>query len=182
MAHPDDARRAHLASSALELRIAGASYRVIANHLGISKSAAHEYVGAAIRELELGNSDLAKELLQIELERLDQMLIALWPKRAEPRVVDSILRLMERRARMLGTDAPVDMRLGGIPGGAPILSQSHELDLSKLSVEQLGQLEAIYAAATAISSGPTDAIHRISGGIMDSGSAALHGAPDTGHE
>jgi len=53
----------------------------------------------------------AKELLALELSRLDQMMQALWPKarRGHLGAIDRVLRVMERRSRYLGLDAPTKL-------------------------------------------------------------------------
>jgi hypothetical protein len=43
-----------------------------------------------------------------ELDRLDRMQVALWPRamKGDDRAIGTIVRLMERRARLVGIDAP----------------------------------------------------------------------------
>jgi hypothetical protein len=50
----------------------------------------------------------AQELRQLEAERLDAMTAALWPRAMDGdlRATDRILGIMDRRARLLGLDAP----------------------------------------------------------------------------
>lgn len=103
-ASPQDADIESKKATALELRIAGASYRAIARQMGIGKTTAQEYVIGALEEIREQNREAAEELKRIELERLDSLLVALWPKRANPRTADTILRVSERRARLLGLD------------------------------------------------------------------------------
>ena len=50
--------------------------------------------------------EAADEVRALELARLDALLAALWPQQGEPAVVDRVLRIMERRAKLLGLDAP----------------------------------------------------------------------------
>lgn len=150
-AHPVDAGMEQKTAECLALRIAGASYRKIAASLGISKSAAHEYTITALRELEALNAEDAKELRRLECERLDAMLLKLWPQtstaKLSERTADTVLRIMERRSKLLGLDAPVDSRLGGLPGGVPI-ALSTEPDLSKLTFEQLQNLNHLLSVAS----------------------------------
>lgn len=100
---------------ALDLRRAGLSYREIAARMGIGKSHAHALVRAGIdgaRAQVAGSSD---ELLALELSRLDGMLAKLWPKAAECdlQAVDRVLKIIERRARLLGLDAPTRTAIQG---------------------------------------------------------------------
>jgi hypothetical protein len=96
---------------ALELRAAGASYRTIADELHCSIAAAH---GAVVRGLRKWSTPVADELLPLELERLDQLQRSAWDQAiaGDDAARNFILRLMERRSRLLGLDAPkkVDVR------------------------------------------------------------------------
>lgn len=97
---------------ALELRKGGVGYRAIADRLGYkSPSSAHEAVETALRRT---IQEPADEVRKLELERLDSLLMAMWPqaiatkeKAANPLAVDRVLRIMARRAAYLGLDAPV---------------------------------------------------------------------------
>lgn len=81
---------------ALDLRLAGGTYRNIAQALGCSASHAFRLVDAALRESAERCSEAAEKIRAIELARLDKMRVVLWPKRADPRVCDSLLRISER--------------------------------------------------------------------------------------
>jgi hypothetical protein len=90
---------------ALELRKAGASYRTIAERLGYaSASGAHKAVASALKAT---LREPAGEVRTLELERLDAALLAIWRRvqNGDDRAIDRLLRIMERRARMLGLDA-----------------------------------------------------------------------------
>jgi hypothetical protein len=91
----------------LELRKAGASMRAIARQLHISVSTAHKDLWLALDELAAAQREKAEPLRQLELERLDRYLLALEPtiSRGEPRAILAAVRIMERRARLLGLDA-----------------------------------------------------------------------------
>lgn len=91
---------------ALELRKAGVSYESIASVLGYkSASGAHRAVGAALKKT---LQEPADDLRNLELERLDKLLSGLWSRASggNEYAVDRILKIMERRARLLGLDAP----------------------------------------------------------------------------
>ena len=107
-------------AQALELRRSGRSYSEIAQKLGISKSRAHELVRTGIdgaRAQVAGSSD---ELLALELSRLDGLLAKVYPMAAQGdlQAVDRVLKICERRARLLGLDAPTRTALQG-GGDAP---------------------------------------------------------------
>lgn len=92
---------------ALELRKAGATYEVIARQLGYAAPVGAEHaVKAALKTL---LQEPAEEVRKLELERLDALLIKMYSDatRGNQGAVDRVLRIMERRARLLGLDAPV---------------------------------------------------------------------------
>lgn len=114
---PRRARAAERERQASDLRRAGASYQKIAATLGISREGARKAVMRAMdRARKLATED-AREILERELERLDELQVALWPKARAgvPGSVDRVLRVMERRAKLLGLDAAqrVDVDLDG---------------------------------------------------------------------
>ena len=91
----------------LEARLLGMSFDQIAASLGYaSKSGAHH---AYKRALQRTIQEPADEVRQQELERLDR----LWrgiidpASRGDVQAINTALRIMERRARYLGLDAPV---------------------------------------------------------------------------
>jgi hypothetical protein len=124
---------------ALELRKAAVPYQQIADELGYrSASGAFNAVKAALKAT---LREPAEELRELELARLDAMLLPLWRRvqRGDEKAIDRALRIMERRARLLGLDAPTRGQLSG-PDGKPLA-----LDLSGLSEEQLDLLEIVHA-------------------------------------
>ncbi|MEZ0066692.1 hypothetical protein ABIA32_002704 [Streptacidiphilus sp. MAP12-20] len=118
---------------AVELRIAGRSWQQIADQLEYSSK------GAACtdvrRALEKAVEKLAIPLeahRQLELDRLDAIQNALWDKvlDGDTKAIDTTLRLMDRRAKLLGLDAP----------------QRHELTLEAIDAA-LADVEQQLAAA-----------------------------------
>jgi hypothetical protein len=94
------------ALKALELRKAGATYETIAQMLGYtSKSTAFSAVNRIIQG---AKREGTREAFEMELRRLDDLLMALWPsaRQGELGAIDRTLRIMERRAKLLGLDAP----------------------------------------------------------------------------
>jgi hypothetical protein len=77
------------------------------------------------------NSEETEKLRSLELHRLDAITWALWPKKHEPRHALAILRASERRARLLGLDAPVKLQAVD-PGDA-----EESLDLSAFTTDEL---------------------------------------------
>jgi hypothetical protein len=93
-------------TSALSLRQSGKTFAEIAAELGYSDpSGARNAVMAALRE---NVAEPNAEMRSLELSRLDILQSALWTKALAGDLgsVDRVLKLMERRAKILGLDAP----------------------------------------------------------------------------
>lgn len=89
---------------AVEMRKAGCSYDEIAQALGFSNSGnayhtVHKALKATYREP-------AEELRTLELERVDRLMRAIWPQaiKGDVDAIDRVLKIMSRRARLLGLD------------------------------------------------------------------------------
>ncbi|MCP4099159.1 MAG: hypothetical protein GY748_23295 [Planctomycetaceae bacterium] len=111
------AKAAERRNQSLELRKAGASYRSIGRQLGISAPQAHRDVAKSIAELKKLGEENAQAVRELEVQRLDAMLLGLWPqaRTGHQGSVDRVLRIMQRRASLLGLDAPArqDVTSGG---------------------------------------------------------------------
>lgn len=103
----------------MKLRRSGASYHEIAQLVGIT----YDGVRKAIRaELDRTAERIAEDgdaVRQLELERLDRLQSAVWRRATDMnnpdyRAIDRVLRIMERRAALMG----LDQRNIGIVAGA----------------------------------------------------------------
>lgn len=136
--NPDKATVAANETKAVELRKAGASYAQIADALGLaSASSAYRNV---MRALARNQSEEVEELRMIEGARLDRMQQSLWHNavRGDLPTVDRVLRIMERRARLFGLDAPQKVAV----------STSDEMD---------AQIELLLTELAALPPAPDDA-------------------------
>jgi Sigma-70, region 4. len=115
---------------ALTLRASGATYREIARQLDISISTANKYVQSALAEARAGVVETAEDALAIELERLDNMLLSIAPqlRRGNLNAIDRALKIMERRAKLLGLDKPARQEIMGADGGALEIVVRHASD------------------------------------------------------
>lgn len=111
MPRPRTVAAAEKRRDALLARQRGLSWAAVAAEVGYaSEGAAHTAAMAALRDIP---REAADELRRIELETLNELQVALRAKLEEKPsafLVDSILRIMERRAKMLGIDAPIAIR------------------------------------------------------------------------
>lgn len=105
---PNPATIADEQARAFRLKLDGLSVREIANHMGMARSTVQDRLDAAYDELV---HPLAEEVRQLELARLDR-----WQKRLEDRLEDGEaperiipigLKVLDRRAKYLGLDAPL---------------------------------------------------------------------------
>lgn len=113
---------------AVQLRMSGLTFNEISNALGYQNpGSAHRVVQ---RALDRWGWNTVDEYRKIELQRLDMMTVRLWPQamgrsaKVEDGVVvdpgvppdldamSQLLRIMERRARLLGLDAPQALDIG----------------------------------------------------------------------
>lgn len=127
---------------ALELRKAGLSYVAIAERLGYANhTGALKAVKSALRSLV---REPAEELIEVEVNRLDDMLAGLWLEARKGNVakIDRVLKIMQRRAELLGLDAPKTVRV--VQDEAKRLAGEFGLT----EAEILAEAEAILAGAT----------------------------------
>lgn len=118
---PAKARMAENMAKALELRRAGLGFEAIGAQLGLKKSQAHRLVVAGLAEARAQVVASADDLRSEELSRLDGMLTGLWPRarKGEVAAVDRVLKIGERRAKLLGLDAPTKVAETD-PDGNPV--------------------------------------------------------------
>lgn len=104
---------------ALDLRRAGITYDVIASRLGYTNRSAAKK--AVMRGIARTLQESADELRTVEADRLDRMQAAAWTgaMRGDDKALVTVLKIMERRARLLGLDAPTSLEHAG-PGGDPL--------------------------------------------------------------
>jgi hypothetical protein len=103
---------------ALDLRRAGKSYRQIA----------HDRVARALKRLLLDAKEPAEDVRELEIDRLDGMLARLWPRieRDDDAAYHLAMKVMDRRAALLGLDAPKRSEVTG-KDGAPLLDDPREI-------------------------------------------------------
>lgn len=96
----------------IQLRLAGATFREISEQLGYkdAKSAWTLYMRAMERDIK----PIAAEVREEELRRLDRIMSAYWGRalgaggvEPSPKAADVVFKAMDRRAKLLGLDAPV---------------------------------------------------------------------------
>lgn len=93
---------------AMSLRLENMSYREIAKEMGVAKGTAHRYVRAAVKLLQEKYSEKAEMIVVLEMNKLDKLEKALQKeaRKGDIKASTTILKIMERRARLIGLDAP----------------------------------------------------------------------------
>jgi len=106
---------------AFRLRKLGWSFGAIGRRLGVSHVRAFRDVSSILKELATQTMDAAKELRQLESERLDVLRRRLLPKikAGDPNTIQAAIRAVQRRCNLFGLDGPKQVEHAG-KGGGPI--------------------------------------------------------------
>jgi hypothetical protein len=93
-------------AQALELRKGGATFAQIAQHLGFRTASGAHY--AVMESLNRITSPAAEEYRTLNTERLNSILLGLWPqvRRGDPVAANSAIRAINELNRMHGLHAP----------------------------------------------------------------------------
>jgi hypothetical protein len=114
-----------------------------------SPNAARRDLNRALEAHRLEEATEVANYRQMENERLDALLEAAWPRATQPspvfnkdgevisheldmRAVDTVLRLMDRRAKLNGLDMPAKAEITGAGGGPLQMSQATTAELEAL--------------------------------------------------
>ena len=116
-----DAQAQEVERKALALRKAGASYRAIGDQLkhpdgtSYSQEGARKAVARGMDRLRAECLEEAAEVKDMELQRLDGMFLAIWDRaqHGEAKAIETALKIMEQRAKLLGLYAPTKVEHGG---------------------------------------------------------------------
>ena len=94
---------------AISLRREGQSFSQIGQTLGITKQSAHHLVKTALDRLADETREITAQWRALEADRLDCLQVAAWDKAIEGNLpaIDRVLKIMERRAKLLGLDQPI---------------------------------------------------------------------------
>lgn len=120
--HPIQVSKTAKTDAAFDLRIAGKSFGTIAHELGVSQSTAYALVNRALEARSKRITEKTDRLVALEVGRMDRLIEAVWPlamgspslgaEKAVPpdlHAVTTIIRLAERRSKLLGLDAPIKL-------------------------------------------------------------------------
>lgn len=101
-------RAAENRARAVEYRKMGMSYQAIGDQLHISAPAVYKTVRKAMQAVKVEQDQDAEIIKAMEYENLDRLQLAAWPgaMKGNHLLIDRILKIMERRAKLMGLDAP----------------------------------------------------------------------------
>jgi predicted transcriptional regulator len=125
---------------ALELTAAGWTTRQIGEALEVSHVQAARYVRQALEARHRETMELAEHYREAAAETVRGTIRELWPYRADPMAASTIIRGVERLAKLYGLDAAAKVELAGtVYAGQP--------DLSHLTADELEQVSRLLEAA-----------------------------------
>lgn len=93
---------------ALDYRLKSMSYRDIGKKMGITVGTAHRYVQTAIKVIQEKYTEKADALVTLERQKLDKLEADLVDlvRGGDVKATTAMLKIMERRAKLLGLDEP----------------------------------------------------------------------------
>lgn len=97
-----------VATNILKLRKMGYDAQRISDELDISLDRVNNIIKSALKKLSQDMKDAAEGIRSLELSRLDEMQAAIWNDCMDGKLtaIDRVLKIMERRSKLVGLDAP----------------------------------------------------------------------------
>jgi hypothetical protein len=91
----------------MKLRIDGLTFEQIGQRMGFSGVRAYHIVKAELERMNQKRTETAAQMARLELTRLDHMFQAIWAKarKGDLAAQAQALKIMERRAKIMGLDA-----------------------------------------------------------------------------
>lgn len=122
-------------AQAIALRMAGMDYATIAERLDYgSPQAASKDLYRALRSYREEEEAKVEEWRQLESQRLDRLQAAAWAKalKGDLKAIETVLKVISQRSKLLGLDMPLRAEVSGpnggaVPLGAPSIAQLREL-------------------------------------------------------
>jgi hypothetical protein len=133
------------------MKLAGAELQRIADALGYSsRAAACKDISRAYEIAVAETAQYSETLREQELQRLDRLQVGVWAAAlaGDPRAADTALKIIDRRIKLLGLDAPTRYEV--------ITLDAIEQEIQRLSAElgQVGSVDTVAEAETGPAPGP----------------------------
>lgn len=143
----------------LEARKAGYSYQQIADQLGISKGTVCKDLTRVLAEYHARTAEEVERLRALETERLDHMLRGIWPRATSGHLgaIERALKIMERRAKLLGLDGPIKIAPTDPGGTEPYEPPTDDDEIARRIAALLDRARARRDRAAAGPAGSGDA-------------------------
>ncbi|MET0106871.1 MAG: hypothetical protein ABW072_17285 [Sedimenticola sp.] len=106
---------------AVDMRVRGCSFRQIGEALGITTQAAGKLVRRQLDRHISQTQDKVERMRELDAARLDTLLLAVWEKAesGDLKAGSMALKILERRAKLFGLDAPVKLEPIEVPCELP---------------------------------------------------------------
>lgn len=132
-ASPRAIKAADHSEQSLRLRREGKTFSAIGTTLGLTTEGARKAVYRALHAIVESTEESAKDLRELESQRLDEMIRALWPKvkKGEIGAIDIAVKIIARRAKLFGLDEPKKNEHTGKDGKPIEVAVNTWLDLVK---------------------------------------------------
>lgn len=101
-------------AKAIRLKIDGYTYTEIAEQLGYSsRGSANSDIRRALEKHVIEEGLAVEAWRELELARLDVLQKAIWPEamRGSPRAIETALKILDRRAKLLGLDSAIKLEV-----------------------------------------------------------------------
>jgi len=143
-------------AEAMMLKVAGLTNRRIAERLNVTAMTVTRDIRAALTDTLIARNGAAEEYRALELARLDSLTTFCWSaaQNGDVEAVRAIVRISERRSRLLGLDAAVAQKLE-LSGGAPLVMTVTDHPYSHLTTEELAaRIDALRSQLPVMPSAP----------------------------
>lgn len=106
---------------AIDLRRKGYSYREIGAEIGATHGYCYKLVSQALKRIREETNEIAEDARQLEMERLDQLWMHAYQavEAGDIGAIDKAVRVMDRRSKLLGLDAPARHDITGTLTSSP---------------------------------------------------------------
>ncbi len=130
------------ADQCLQLRLGGADYKQIGKVMKFTPQRAHQIITRELKKLNEKLAESATDVTQLEMARLDTLWMHAMKAVSAGDVagINAALRVMGRRATLLGLDAPARTIHTGEGGGAIELELTKNVNFENLTEEQVKEL------------------------------------------
>ena len=137
--------------------LGGLNYREMAEVFGVAIGTISGDVAIILGRWRRDQVATVDEWIQIEARRLDKALNAIWDSvlAGDAQAIDRMIKIMERRSKLLGLDAPARKELSG-PDGGPIKVENVGLSDSERAARIVAILDQARARGAGLPAEPAE--------------------------